>query len=47
MIPFAIASEISDIETIALGSSIREIAGLRKEFGRGRWRKLKGIDTYG
>jgi hypothetical protein len=27
------------------GSSIREIALLRKQFGRGRWRKLKGVAT--
>lgn len=36
---------ITDIETIASGSSIREIARLRKVYGPGRWRKLKGIAT--
>lgn len=42
---FEIISEITDIERIAAGSSIREIARLRKQFGAHRWRKLKGIAT--
>jgi hypothetical protein len=40
---FEIISEITDIEPIAVGSSIRDIARLRKQYGPGRWRKLKGI----
>jgi hypothetical protein len=40
---FQIVGEVSRIETIAVGSSIREIARLRKRYGRGRWRKQKGI----
>ena len=40
---FQIIGEITDVETIAVGSSIREIARLRKAYGKGRWRKLKGI----
>ena len=40
---FEIISSISGIETIAVGSRIREIKRLRKQFGPGRWRKLKGI----
>jgi hypothetical protein len=43
MMHFEILSEISDIETIAKGSGIREIARLRRLHGRGRWRKRKGI----
>ena len=39
---FEIISEISDIETIATGSAIRDLARLRKHYGRGRWRKMKG-----
>ncbi len=39
---FEIVGEITNIETIAVGSSIRDIARLRKQYGRGRWRKLKG-----
>ena len=37
--------EISNIEIIATGKSIREIGRLRKTYGSGRWRKLKGIAT--
>jgi hypothetical protein len=40
---FQILGEISDIETFATGSGIREIARLRRIYGRGRWRKRKGI----
>ncbi len=42
---FDILNEITDIETIAVDSSIREIARLRKVYGPGRWRKLKGVAT--
>ena len=40
---FEILGEISQIETFASGSGIREIARLRRIYGRGRWRKRKGI----
>ncbi|MGH8605112.1 MAG: hypothetical protein ACREXR_20690, partial [Gammaproteobacteria bacterium] len=30
-------------EMIAVGSQIREVKRLRKQYGQGRWRKLKGI----
>lgn len=40
---FEILGEISDVETIAAGSGIRERARLRKVYGKGRWRKRKGI----
>jgi hypothetical protein len=40
---FEIVSDITDSETIAIDSAIREIARLRKLYGPGRWRKLKGI----
>jgi len=40
---FEIISEITDIETIAVGTKIREVARLRRKYGPGRWRKLKGI----
>jgi len=42
---FAIVGEIGDIETIARGPSVRERVRLTAQFGRGRWRKLKGIAT--
>ena len=31
------------VETIAIGSGIREVGRLRKLYGRGRWRKRKGV----
>jgi len=40
---FEVVGEISDVERIARGPSVRERARLRKQFGPGRWRKLKGI----
>ena len=40
---FEIIDDITDIEPIAVGSTIREVARLRKQYGRGRWRQLKGI----
>ena len=40
---FEILGEIAEAETIATGSSIRELARLRKRYGRGRWRKRKGV----
>ena len=39
---FEIVSEITEIETIAVGTGVRDRARLRKQYGRGRWRKLKG-----
>ena len=42
---FEIISEITEVETIAASSKIRELARLRKQFGKGRWRKLKGVAT--
>ncbi len=40
---FEIIGDITDIETFATGTSIREIGRLRKFYGRGRWRKRKGF----
>ena len=40
---FKIIGEITHAETFAMGSSIREVARLRKLYGRGRWRKRKGV----
>jgi hypothetical protein len=42
---FELVGEITNVEIIAIGSSIREIARLRKFYGKGRWRKLKGRAT--
>jgi hypothetical protein len=40
---FEIIGEIAQAETIATGSKIREIVRLQKIYGRGRWRKRKGV----
>ena len=40
---FEIIGEISDIEIIAVEGAIRELGRLRRIYGTGRWRKLKGI----
>jgi hypothetical protein len=40
---FELISEITEVETIAAGSKIRDVARLRRMYGKGRWRKLKGI----
>jgi len=39
---FEITGTIEDIEIIAVGGNIRDIRRLRKQYGSGRWRKLKG-----
>jgi hypothetical protein len=41
--PFEIVGEISQIETIAVGRRIRDLPRLRRLYGTGRWRKLKGV----
>jgi hypothetical protein len=40
---FELIGEIRDIETIASGRQIRVLALLRKKWGPGRWRKMKGV----
>jgi hypothetical protein len=40
---FRLVSAITDVEVIATGSGIRQLARLRKLYGKGRWRKLKGF----
>jgi len=44
-VTFQVIGEIADVETIARGKAIREFARLRKIYGRGSWRKRKGIAT--
>jgi hypothetical protein len=36
------AAMVTDVETIATGTAIRELPRLRGLYGRGRWRKRKG-----
>jgi hypothetical protein len=40
---FDIIGEIEEIETIAIGGKIRDIMRIQKQYGLGRWRKLKGV----
>ena len=40
---FEIISPIESIETIAVGRQIRDLKRLQRLYGRGRWRKLKGL----
>ncbi|MGH9794249.1 MAG: hypothetical protein ACRD5G_05715 [Candidatus Acidiferrales bacterium] len=39
---FQLLGKITEIEVIATGRRIREIRRLKKSYGPGRWRKLKG-----
>jgi hypothetical protein len=38
-----IVGSIADTQVIARGSAIRELGRLERSYGRGRWRKLKGV----
>ena len=40
---FEIVGQIRDVETIALARAIRVRRYLRRAYGQGRWRKLKGV----
>jgi hypothetical protein len=40
---FELLGPIADIQTIAVGTAIRELSRMRKAYGSGRWRKLKGV----
>lgn len=38
-------SDITDVEIIAVGNRIRDLRRLRRDYGDGRWRKMKGNAT--
>ncbi|HSE65993.1 MAG TPA: hypothetical protein VLB12_03335 [Gemmatimonadales bacterium] len=40
---FKILSSTTNEETIAVGTAIRELKRLARIYGKGRWRKRKGI----
>ena len=40
---FEVVGSVSDVEEIAAGPSVRVRSYLRKAYGAGRWRKMKGI----
>lgn len=39
---FEILEPIRDIDQIAIGTRIRDLSKLRRLYGKGRWRKMKG-----
>jgi hypothetical protein len=40
---FEVVGPVRDVETIAAGRAIRELRRLRRRYGKGRWRKRKGV----
>ena len=42
MTGFRLRSEVTNVQVIAVGRAIRDLAKIRKAYGKGRWRKLKG-----
>ena len=42
---FDLVSDIAGIETIAAGRGIRDLPRLRRLYGKGYWRKMKGSAT--
>jgi hypothetical protein len=42
---FQIISEIVEVQKIATGREIRDLRRLRRLYGKGRWRKMKGVAT--
>jgi hypothetical protein len=41
-VDFEILGEITVLETIASGRGIRDLRRLQRNYGKGRWRKMKG-----
>lgn len=42
---FEVVGAVTEVETIASGPGVRARTRLRKRYGGGRWRKLKGTAT--
>lgn len=42
---FEFVEPITEIERIAAGPNVKIRSYLRKAYGRGRWRKMKGVAT--
>ncbi len=42
---FELIGDIAHVEVIAAGPGVRVRSYLRKAYGRGRWRKMKGTAT--
>ncbi len=39
---FELIGEITDVELIARSTGIRDLSRLNRQYGKGKWRKLKG-----
>ena len=44
---FEIVGDVTVVETIATGQGIRDLKRLRRNYGKGRWRNMKGIARFG
>jgi hypothetical protein len=42
---FEVISEIAEVQSIATGREIRDLRRLQRLYGKGRWRKMKGVAT--
>jgi hypothetical protein len=40
---FEIVGDIVAVDSIAVGSAIHGLARLQRRYGKGRWRKMKGL----
>lgn len=40
---FEVIGQITRVETIAVGKAICELKRLQKQYGHGRWRRMKGL----
>jgi hypothetical protein len=40
---FEVLGELWEVESITIGSGIRDLPRLRRLYGPGRWRKMKGL----
>ena len=40
---FEVVGPVRKVETIATGRAIRQLRRLRRRYGKGRWRKRKGL----
>jgi hypothetical protein len=40
---FEVVGPLRNIQTIATGRAIRQLRRLRRRYGKGRWRKRKGL----
>jgi len=40
---FEVVGPLREVTTIAVGREIRELRRLRRRYGKGRWRKRKGL----